>query len=194
MNKIWTHIRWFLIFIPLGVFSLTAFFVFPLAYLMRNFSFNPLWIYLDASKYKNGELAEDYKDFLNGKKDNFINSYLWGGVRNRIWNLIELIRPKQGKEVIVSSKGQLYRNGKEVSILEFAAWKWLKNGIGGWNTNSGDEINLEKSTIGKSSVYYKVKGKLYYRYSRAWKIGKYYFNLKYGTNNKRYLLTFKIQI
>lgn len=191
--KILVHIRWFLIVIPLGVFSLTAFFMYPFAYMMRGFKFNPLWIYLDDTKYKNGEFAEDYKEFLDGKKDNFINSYRWAGVRNRIWNLINLIRPKKGNEVIVSSKGQLYRNDKEVSILEFAAWKWLINGVGGWNTNSGDEINLEKSTIGESSVYYKIDNILYYRYSRAWKFRRYYLNVKIGTNNKRYLLTFKIQ-
>jgi len=151
------------------------------------------FFYLDDSKYKDGELAEDFKEFLNSKKNNFINSYLWAGVRNRIWNFRSLFKIKKGKEIIVSSKGQLFRNGRKVSILEFASWKWLKNGFGGWQTNNGDEINPEKSTTGKSSVYYTVNDKLYYRYSRAWKYGKYYLNLKYGTNDKRYLLTFKIQ-
>ena len=84
-------------------------------------------------------------------------------------------------------------NGLSISILNFAKWLWLRDGKGGWHTNSGEAINWEKSTVGMSSVYYKVNGRLYYRYSRAWQWGDYYLNIKYGTNDKRYLLTFKIQ-
>ena len=195
MKKIWVHIRWFLIVIPLGLFSLTLFFVYPFAWLLRNVK-NPLWIYLDDSSYENGELKQDYREWLNGRKDTLVTSYLWAGVRNRVWNLrpLSFLNPKQGREIVYGTpKGYLTRNDDEVSVLEFAAWKWIKDGVGTWQTNSGDTINWQKSTIGYSSVYYKVGRRLYYRYSRAWRWRDYFLNFKYGTNNERYLLTFKIQ-
>ena len=187
--------------IPLGIFSLTSFVVYPFAWLLRNFKYNPLWIYLDDSSYEyNNGLkfrAKDFAIFMRGRKETLYTSYLWAGVRNRIWNLrsLSFLNPKQGREIVYGTpKGYLTRNDDEVSVLEFAAWKWLNSkGEGTWNTNSGVKINWEKSTIGYSSVYYKVGRRLYYRYSRAWQWRDYYLNFKYGTNNERYLFTFKVQ-
>ena len=78
-------------------------------------------------------------------------------------------------------------------FFEFAKWLWLRGNVGDWNTNNGDTINYEKSTIGYSSVYYKVGKRLYYRYSNAWQWRDYFLNFKFGVNNERYLLTFKVQ-
>ena len=194
MKKLWVHIRWFLIVIPLGLFSLTSYFLHPFAWLMRNFRFNPLWIYLDDTKFKDGDYAVDFKEWLNNRKRTFWTDYQWEAIRNSCWNFKTLFEIKEGKKIVYGQpKSNLKMNGKDVSFFETARWLWLVNGFGGWNTNRGDEINYEKSIIGFSSVYYKIGTRLYYRYSKAWKWHKFFLNFKFGTNDKRYHLTFKIQ-
>ena len=151
MSKIWVHIRWFLIMIPLGLFSIAVtifgvgfalvigliwgFSLFlwlwmafallgvPLAMLLEGKKFNPLWFLLDSSRFdstRKSGYAKDFEQEFKGDKPTWFETWDWLSRRNRIWNFrnLKLFIPKQGKKIVYGvPKGQLYRNGKEVSVF-----------------------------------------------------------------------------
>jgi hypothetical protein len=47
--------------------------------------------------------------------------------------------------------------------------------------------------MGESKVWYLVENTLYWRYSLAKKIGKFWIELHLGTNDRRYTVRFKIK-
>ena len=211
-KKIVAYIRWFLMVIPLEIFSFTALIIYPIAYIIDKLGwFNPLWVYLDD------EIKHEAtnKDFIlwaaaNGGKKSFITLYRWHAVRNRIWNARQYFKPRRGRlncvwnieKIVEVKKDTLTRNGKKVDInglcLEDAGFKWIdKFGNEGWQVFSGVKISEKYSTKGTLYMFYTVRNKLYFRYTHAsifsiWG-GQFLIEFKIGTSEKRYLLTFKIK-
>lgn len=194
MKQILIIVGWFFKTITLELFTLTAVLIAPLAwYWPKTFS----W-YLD-NEILNPKTNADYKLWLLGKKNNFWTFYRWHGFRNRMWNFRMKFTKAQGKEVLMEViLNTLKRNGWPVPATETAAWKWIdKNGNEGWQVNSGVKISTTYSTVGTVFMFYRVANKNYFRYSTAQKIKvfnkMFYISLKLGTNDKRNVLTFKIQ-
>lgn len=202
-------VKWFLITIPLGLFkSITAPLLYPLADLMKDWRFNILWVYLDDGAYnEDGSFAVDYNLWLinnGGLKESFIQRYRWGAFRNSMYNLVDLIKPKQGKEIIYDMKiNELIFKDKPLLIDNdskypyMAALKFIDSqGNDGWNVNQGDWISFNHTIHGTSYFYYKVQNKIYFRYSQV-KVVKYflfwkrYRTLKLGTNPYRYIISLK---
>ena len=209
MKKLITYLRWFFVVFFVGVFGLlTSWIMYPLAEVINSFTkINPLWFWLDSTKYnKDGSFKDDYSIYISqyGGEETFKVKYLWHVLRNRVWNLTSLFKPKEGDEVITELKvDELYRNGKKVVVngskyVETAGLKYAaKNGENPWQVNRGDEIDFRYSTIGKSFLYYSVESKLYFRYSYCIKVNylglKYWRTIKLGTNRERFVLTLKHQ-
>ena len=220
LRKILSHIKWFFVVIPVGIFGLTSIIIFPIAWLFRGLGkFNPFWIWLD-DEINNDETNEDFKLWLLNQQpeNNFVSLYKWHTGRNRVWNLINLVKPKTARDHCKSNEEKfvevkiddLWRDGNKVNIygdcLEMASYKWIDRfGNEGWQVNQGVKISDKYSTKGTSELWYEAKGKLYYRYSTA-RVSKqlgfskkfpfivkkdYYFQFKMGANHKRYILTFK---
>lgn len=180
-------IRWFINTIPLEIFTLSAYVVCPLAY----------WFPKTFNWYLDDEIltAEDYKIWSQGRKNNFRTFYEWHGKRNRMENLrrkfyIDTTNLFVERTIINTLK----RNGFDVACTETASFKWIdKFGNEGWQVNNGVEISIRYSTIGVVFIIFSIGKKKYFRFSLAKKIGKYYINIKLGTNRRRNLITFKIQ-
>ena len=207
MRKAIAHIKWFFAVIPVGIFAmLTAPFIYPLAYYTK---WKLFWIWLDDEIF-NTETNADWMVYCNGDVDNFKHLFFWHSFRNTMWNLKNKIQPECARincyhneeEIVELKQDNLWRGGKPVSIyndcIEMACWKWIaKENNEGWQVNRGVKISHNFSTIGVSELWYKAKGKLYYRYSVAKEIkvlGKsFYFRFAMGASEKRYLLILKIQ-
>ena len=174
----YTWFRWSLVIFPLGLFkSVTAPLLYPLADLMKDCRFNILWVYLDDGAYnEDGSFYKDYRLWLinnGGLDETFIQRYKWHVFRNSMYNLVESIKPKEGKEIvykmihnelIYKDKPLIIDNDSEYPYM--AALKFIdKNGNSGWNVNQGEYISYEHTIHGKSFFYYKRGGRLYFRYS-----------------------------
>ena len=197
--KIISWLRWFFVVFFIGIFGiLTAWLFYPLWNLTH---WKVFWIWEDSTKYKDNGFQNDYKVYIeqHGGKETFKVKYKWHVLRNRIWNLNSLFTPKQGAEKIKKIViDKLYRDGKKVVIggewVEIAGLKYkAKEGQDPWQVNRGDEIDFKYSNIGTSFIYYTIRNKLYFRYSTCRNIWKYWITLKLGTDNKRFILTFKLQ-
>tara|TARA_R110000796_G_scaffold134681_1_gene250462 strand:- start:864 stop:1538 length:675 start_codon:yes stop_codon:yes gene_type:complete len=218
MEKLVTHINWFLATIPVGFIGLvTAPVLAPLAWVLERVfpNNNPLWWWLDDEI----EHSSTNADWIIFKANSGIMGwYIWHGFRNTFWNFKNLIKPENAREHCVSNTEEivevlvdkLVRDGKNVdttnNCIEMASIKWIdKNGNEGWQVNKGVKISTKYSTMGESKLWYRANGKLYYRYSIA-KISKqlgfkstfpfigysdHYLEFKMGTSEKRHLLTFK---
>jgi hypothetical protein len=199
--KIISFIRWFFVVFFIGLFGiLTAWLFYPLWNLTH---WKVFWIWEDSTKYKeDGSHKEDYRVYIEqlGGKETFKVKYKWHALRNRIWNLNSLFTPKKGVEIIeklVTDK--LYRDGKKLTMGgKWQEWAGLKykadEGQDPWQVRMGDEIDFKYSNIGTSYFWYKVKGRLFWRYSTCRNVfGKYWFTFIAGTNNKRYVISIKIQ-
>ena len=181
-------LRWFINTIPLELFSLTAYVVVPLAYVLPK-TFN--W-YLD-DEIKTGI---DYKIWSQGRKDNFATFYKWHANRNRMWNLRRKFYIDTTYIIIDKViKNTLTRNGSPVNANQTASFKWIdKFGNEGWQVNSGVKVSKKYSTVGINFILFSVGKKKYFRFSLAKKyFNKYYITIKLGTNDKRNIITFKKQ-
>jgi hypothetical protein len=209
-RKAWCHIRWFLAVIPFGILQLSAYIVYPIAYLFEKANIRVLTWWLDDHIYDFNK-NEDWRVWIanNGGVANFFTMYKWHANRNRMMNLNYKIKPKSGRVHCIENNEKfidvifddLKRNGNKVNIygkcLEVAELKWIdKNGNEGWQVNQGIKISKQYTTWGKCAYYYEVFGVLYYRFSYCFpKIvfgKKYVIQIKYGTDHKGYFKTLKI--
>lgn len=204
MKKFIAFIRWFFfaailqtVLIPL------SYILYPLAYVLRGFLRKnrpwtiPLWIFLDDENdygewwwlQENGIVLEELNAWQKFKV-----AYRWSVIRNPAWNQYELFKPKQGELKIISSKGNLARNGVEVPLTDFAVFKW-ENEAGQYTDNQGEYLSYKFSTLGRSFVWYKVDGTLYWRYSFAGRVKwlNRWVEVHLGTNNRRYTIRLKIK-
>jgi len=216
MTKLLSYIRWFIIAVLLQIILIPlTYIMYPLAYFLRKqlrhcyYSRNtfkkilvlPLWIFLDDEVFYGS--GDDYgqqwwKNVNNikvwelGPWQRFVVAYKWGVIRNPAWNQYQIFKPKDGIKQIVSESGTLVKDGDVVSLLNFAVLKYVDSS-GQYTDNQGEFLSLKYSVIGKSKVWYIVGGTLYWRYSMAKKIGKYWVELHLGTNDRRYTIRFKIK-
>lgn len=215
MKKLISFLRWILLaLIVPGILTLLAYVLFPIAYLLRkplryNYYLNerrfvkcliiPLWIFLDDESYY-AEGHDQGSDWWREAKNlktatswqRFKAAYLWGVVRNPVWNMYYLIRPKQEGFELISAKGSLTKNGEPMSLWNFAVLKYV-DGHGNYKDNKGPYLSLRYSIIGRSFVWYKSGGRLYWRTSFAGKRFGRWIEFQAGTNNRRYTIRLKIK-
>lgn len=194
MKKVIAFVRWFFVIVPIGLLGLlTSWLLYPLWDLSH---WKVFWLWGDNGKIKeDGSFAEDYRIYLKGE-ETFWKKYKWHVFRNRTRNLIDLVKPAQGIEVIEEVVTyNLFRNYHAlVPGGEFAGLKYVaKKGEDPWQVNSGDVIDFKYSIIGKSFIYYSIGKKLYFRFSYCDIHFNRWFTIKAGTNKDRFVLTFKIQ-
>jgi len=188
---------------------ITEWFMFPLAWLCRNWKFNPFWIWLDDSRLTETGLAPDYLVFLEIYDTNietFWLAYRWHVQRNRVWNLLDLFILPIGDETVIDLKiDKLYRDGQKIKQggrwAQVAGLKYkAKGGQDSWQVNIGEEIDYKYSILGTGYITF-FKGdssKKYWRYSQC-KIVRYfifwkrYRTLKFGAGNRRYIIACKYQ-
>ena len=212
IKKTTAYIRWFLMVIPLEIFSFTAFVLYPIAYIIDKLGiYNPLWVYLD-DEIKDDKYNTDFILWAaaNGGKKRFLTLFKWHVLRNRTWNIRQYFKPRRGRvncvwnieKIIEVKKDTLTRNGKKVDInglcLEDAGFKFIdKYGNEGWQVHSGVKISEKYSTKGTLYMFYTVRNRLYFRYSYAGIFSvfnnEFLVEFKIGTSEKRHLLTFKIK-
>jgi len=216
MTQILSYIRWFIITILLQLILVPlAYVIYPLSYLIRKHLRNwyysrntfkkilsiPLWIFLDDEvvKLSGDDYGEQWWKNANNIKiwelntwQRFTVAYRWGVLRNPAWNQYQLLKPKTGRKYIISEKGELFRDGQSLSLLNFAVLKYVDK-YGQYSDNQGEYLSLRYSVIGQSKVWYLVENTLYWRYSLAKKIGKFWIELQLGTNDVRYTIRFKIK-
>ncbi len=188
----WT---WYGLFINLFMWIAAVIF-YPLVYPFRNWARAnthtmvgfTLWLFLDDE-------GNDYGDdwWLKGRKKNWWTAYLWSAVRNPMWNVYYVIKPKVGPKTILKSRSNLRRAGELVNREEFAVLKYVdKNGK--WMDNKGEYLSLRYSILGRAYMWYKIQDTLYYRRSFTKMICKdLWLEFHFGTNDKRYTLRFKIK-
>jgi hypothetical protein len=216
MSKLISYIRWFIIAVLLQLILIpVSYIIYPISYLLRkqlrHYYYNgtileralviPLWIVLDDEVFygSGDDYGEQWWKNVNNIKvwelgpwQRFVVAYKWGVIRNPAWNQYQLFKPKQGQKNIVSERGELLKNGEQVSLLNFAVLKYV-NSLGQYTDNQGEYLSLQYSVIGKSMVWYLIENTLYWRYSIAKKIGKFWIELQLGTNDRRYTVRFKIK-
>lgn len=211
--KIIAYIRWVLFAIILQIILIpSSYILFPLAYLMRNWirknRFYPLWIFLDDEEFQ--KQGHDYGEpwwreskglKIDTKWNKFKAAYLWNVVRNPAWNQYKWIKPKEGiswpKEGFFwaeSYKGELTKNGIIQDIGQFAVLKYVDR-LGAYMDNKGPFLSLKFSVLGKSKIWYRAGGKLYWRFSKAGynKLFKRWYEIQLGTNNRRYTFRLKFK-
>lgn len=173
MKKIISIIDYLLVMLISLFGFITAPFVFPLVYIFRNTKIRhikPFWYYFDD---EDSIYGSEYWRKAKGLKENFITAYRWNAIRNPAWNLHTSLKPIQGKEVLVSSKGRLTKNNKETSMFDVAVLMY-EDANSNWMHNTGDKISVKYSILGSVFIWFKINGKLYWRCSYA---GNIYKNL-----------------
>ena len=186
--KIWAVIRWIAVMIILGVVSVTAPVIYPIAYVLERITKKKiLWIYHDS---EDADGCSANVNWFNKGKCNFWVKYKWC-LRNPAWNLHLLFKPKQGLKKRISSKGWLEKNGNsDISIFTFAVLKYVdKNGI--YQDNKGKYVSKKHSVFGRMLVFYKVGRTVYFRWSKVGRILGLWYELQAGTNDRRYLFRLK---
>ncbi len=186
MQKLVAYIKWFVIEIPLGIFGLiTSPIFYPLWELTH---WKIFWIWDDATRFRSdGKPAGDYQVYLdkysNGV-ETFWVKYRWHVLRNRIWNLIDLIaKSKTGdgsgitnKEFVIDNMtidGKKVQDGGRWPMTCGLKYK-VKEGQDPWQGWVGDVIDLKYSIIGEGMMWFKQDGVLSFRYSHC-KIKPYLF-------------------
>lgn len=120
-------------------------------------------------------------------------SYRWSGLRNNNWNIHRFIKPKYNDHSYYEDLHLVTHsayNDRIRSILDFCVIKY-KDKDGNDADNFGDIIDYEKSILGKTFIYYRVGGVLYFRYSRAWVDGDKAREIQLGTNGRRFKIRIK---
>lgn len=212
IRKIIAHLRWFIIYIPAGIFAfLTAPIIYPIAQLIEFVlpKHNPLWCYMDDEI----EDLENNHDWRIYKKDSptWIKYYSWHAFRNTMWNLKMVVKPKKGREncvwnkekIIELKQDNLTNKGVKLDLNELcfyrAQLKWItKDGEEGWHVFSGEKVSYDYSIFGTVEYWYEVDGTLYYRYSTVRDITifgvTFLFSFAMGATEKRYLLNIKLNV
>lgn len=190
-------LRWALVQLIYLVLIILSPLGFPLAYLMRGWSFNPLKVFLSENIYG----VDWWRKQKKLKDGSFKTALLWA-FRNPAWNFNYMVKPdrniKKHKAVKVV-KNNLWINGKRSGMFNFAGLKWItKDGAEGWSVNKGVAISQKYSILGVSFVYYLVGTKIYFRYSFCRKLfcifkRDVYLTLRAGTSDERYLTYVKLQ-
>lgn len=193
--------RWFVVFFFIGLFGLvTEWFFYWLAFpLQRLGKFSPFWIWMDDSrldKSRSSGYHKDYEIYLNHNKETYFNSYNWH-MRNRVWNLYDLFRPRQGVQTNIEFViDDMERNGKKIQdggkYQQICGLKYItEDGESGWQVNRGKYISREYSTTGESMIWYNVGNWLGFRYSFC-QVRPFLFfwerwhTIKAGTGRKRF--------
>lgn len=191
-----------------------------------------LWVFLDYELYSKEESWYGEQRWLRGKGydissmnhwQKFLVAYRWNVLRNPAWNMYEVYRPEDGEKVLISSRGYLEENNSYLDIdhYDFATLRYVDI-HGYYMDNQGDYLSIRYSILGWSSVYYTIKGKIYYQYSFAdaleskittflcrlllsftvlrnrkklkdlWNM-PIWFEFHYGNNERRYTLRMKVK-
>lgn len=191
MKKALAILRWILIELVSLLGWITAKFMFPLAYVLRNvklFRNYILWIYYDdedgiyGAYWWNKRLLTD-----------FWTAYRWNALRNPAWNLQAILKPKECVKKPISIYGRLRRNGADVGYWNMAVLKYV-DANGRETNNKGQYISLQHSIIGRMLVWYYNDNTLHFRYSFAKNVWKrFWIEIHLGTTEKRYTFRFKIK-
>lgn len=204
-RKAWAKTKWWTVIYVVGAFGLlTQWIMFIPAWLLRNFRFNPFWIWLDDERIKNkralfpkNRYSQDYFNYLNGNQETFFTAYKWH-MRNKVWNLQSLIRPRKGERKLYEMEvNHLIMEGKKVNQMQswipMARLKYWNNGVEGDNVNKGDKISFKYSIVGKGYLWEKIGKRLTFRYSFLKSFAGFYWNFVAGENDKRFVFSFKIK-
>lgn len=151
----------------------------------------PLWWWFDDEDGLYG--AEYWKAAKGITRDNFWTSYRWLALRNPMWNMHTELVPIEGEEVHVSESGSLTRDGKPIALSNVAVMMYVDRD-GKWSHNTGEYLSLKYSAIGTVFLWFKIKNKLYWRYSTVRKlVGRFYIEIQLGVGY-RYTFRFKPKI
>ena len=90
-------------------------------------------------------------------------------------------------------RGELWKGKRQESYYSLANIK-TTDAEGNYTSNFGKYFSGKYSTLGSMHLVYEVKGKRYFRYSKAWYSSKInrWLEFQIGTNDFRYILKFKI--
>ena len=166
-------------------------FLYPFIYPFRKHIRNTpiFWWWFDDEDGYYG--AEYWKKAKKITKNNFWISYRWCGLRNPMWNAHTKIVPKSGTEKVISAKGKLTQDGKEIALHNNAVLIYVDEN-GKYTGNAGDFFSEKYSILGWSFVWFTIPGRLYWKFSLAksiiWNIG---INIQIGVFH-RYIFKFKI--
>ena len=157
----------------------------------------PFWWFFDD---EDGNYGTDwFRDSLSyGHKTDWVGrfriAYKWSALRNPAWNLQASLQPKDGVKVLVSSGGSAVKGGiKVLDPYALCGFKY-ENENGQYTNNIGDYLSLKYSLIGKKWSWYKVEGRLYWRFSYANELFKnVWVEWQVGTNNYRYTWRLKLK-
>ena len=193
MKKVLSILKWMAVMLIALLAFLIAPILYPIVYPYRRFKWSnkkPFWYFWDA---EDGVYGSDYWRKAKGiTKSNFWTSYRWCALRNPMWNLHSELVPVKGREKVVSQKGELYRDDREVALSKVAVIQY-EDKDGNWMHNSGDIISLKYSIIGSVFRWFTIKNKLYWRYSLVsnffW---KFWIEIQLGVG-ERYTFRFKIK-
>lgn len=199
-GKDWAIIKWSLVIFSMGIFGFfTEWLMFFPAWYTRNIPLAKwlFWIWLDDSRIG----SEDHMIFLNGNKETLWNAYKWH-LRNRVWNLDGLLRPRKGERKIIETiVDDLWMDSKKLdqslSWVPMARLKYWNNGIEGPQVNTGEMFSIKHSILGKGYVWETIGKRLTFRYSfvelRRFLFWYVVIVVVFGENDKRVVFTIKIK-
>jgi len=189
--SIWHFIKGSLFVGAFGI--LTAWIIFPLAWLFRNKGRDSIfWWWMDDERYNSdGYYADDYLAYLKlheNTYETFLTAYKWHN-RNAVWNL------KRDKFLVDSTEAEVGNNAIDVVSTPIDRYvKFNKNAtytkldqtgiwivdaglkfipespeMDVWQSHSGDIISYYASIIGEGMMWFRAKGKkqLMFRYSQC---------------------------
>lgn len=208
-RKAWAKIRWWTTIYVLGVFGvLTEWVMFFPAWFTRNIPILKwvFWIWMDDSRFKdkkNKVYSDDYWEFIDGDytDERIWQAYKWH-MRNRVWNLDSLFRPRKGERKIVETVvDRLYMNGQKVdqslSWIPMARLKYWEDGVEGSQVNSGAFISNRHSIIGRGYVWETVGKRFTFRWSECKEVKFLFWHfwriMAFGENDKRFVFTVKFK-
>lgn len=203
-RKAFAKARWWTVIWFVGIFGiLTEWIMFFFAWFTRKIPVIKwvFWIWMDDSRIEtvSGEkmYAPDYHMYLGGQKETLWKAYAWH-MRNRVWNLDSLFRPRKGERKIVETVvDELTMNGYIINqeavgnFCPMARLKYWNDGIQGSNVNKGAFISKKFSIFGKGYVWEKIGDRLTFRYSVLTSfLGRWLLFIS-GENDKRNVFSLK---
>ncbi len=165
----------------------------PIAIILKTWGkYNPLRFMLDSGRLSDirpSGLAEDYKNWLDGRSINFYTDWSWH-MRNRIQNLVKWLTKKGGKEYLVELiTNELIFRDHPIQLTNdegfmkhdyFAGLKWItKEGKESFQTHSGVKISQDYSIFGTMALYYRIGMAIYYKYSKCALVESKFWKLIY---------------